>query len=168
MNKHITKPQYKKLWNLLAPENIELGQPYSLTINLKDSCDNIKDDYKHYLYIISLLVKPYSEFCFNFELSCVGKLHIHGEIIFHSYTNVGQFYYKFGQLKNRMACELDTIENLGVWQDYCNKQNNVMGNGLLPYNGMISNKEMTESHYVSPKVRDNVMDGAFQETHLDD
>lgn len=165
MNKQQNKPKLR--WSMLAPENIELGQLYAFTLNIKEECETLKEEYAHYLYIISLLLKPYCEFAMNFEFSCIGKLHIHGTIQFHDYTDIGRFYYKFGKLKNRFAAELDTIETLQTWEDYCNKQANVFSEGLLPNSGIICNKDMMGNEYKSPKLRDQVEDSFF-ESHLDD
>lgn len=162
----MNKPN-KPRWSMLSPEDIELGQIYAFTLNLKDSCETLKEDYDSYIYIISLMLKPYCEFTFHFELSCIGKLHIHGEIVFHDYTDIGKFYHKFGLLKQRFSSELDTIENLGTWRDYCSKQSEVITNGLLPNQGLICNKDMCESKYISPKIRYQIEDSFF-ESHLDD
>lgn len=164
--KYQTKPKHR--WSMLAPENIELGMPYAYSLNLKDECETLKEEYQHYLYIISLMLKPYAEFNLFFELSCIGKLHVHGQIIFHNYQDIGLFYFKFGKLKHRFSCELDTIENLSVWQDYCTKQKNIQISGFLPNNGEICNKDMTEKQYLSPKIRENVEDNIFESTHLYD
>lgn len=169
MIKQTTKPHPSKFrWSMLQPENIKLGEAYSFTLNLKDECDTIKDEYNHYLYIIYLLIKPYSEFNLLFELSCIGKLHCHGEIIFHDYKDLGMFYFKFGKLKHRFSCEMDTIEDPTKWKAYCSKQQQIISSGLLPNFGQITNKDMVDKQYLSPKLREQVEDNIFEETHLDD
>lgn len=168
MNKTNKTSPSKFRWSMLPPENIQFGKSYSFTLNLKDECETIKDEYNHYLYIISLLLKPYCEFQLHFELSCIGKLHLHGTVIFHDYENIFKFYYKFGKLKHRFSCEMDTIEDVLVWDKYCTKQSQIISSGILPNMGVLCNKDMVEKQYLSPKIREQVEDNIFEETHLDD
>lgn len=165
MTKHkaIDYSQYNnRRWKLLELEKYEINKTYSMTLNLKSSCDSLQEDYDNYKYYLSLF-KPNIEFLFHFELSPIGKMHIHGYITFLSYEHIVRFIHKVGLLKERFSIEISIIQNIKEYDSYISKQQIYLS---TIFKTPLANKDISNK-LLAVKIRDQIEDSMFN-THLDD
>jgi len=119
---------------LVAPEDIEVGKEYSITINPNDDHQHWNDidrisKVQAYLHA-HLKDYPNSWIVSQMEISRNGRLHIHGTIKFTSLDAIKKFYL-FGihvWLKT-MNIEIDTIdteEDMEYWTDYIIKSKHLI------------------------------------------
>ena len=130
-----------KKYIIPAPEEIALGSPYALTINPAFYKKCMKFDIKiideQYQNICSILdeIREYVQFKVYFELSCLGKLHIHGQIVFAKDTLMSFYAYCVPWMKDhctfaiKALAEQDTATSefqIDAWPAYCQKQRHLM------------------------------------------
>lgn len=134
IDKH--KPKYaspKARINLLPPEEIIPGEKYAFTVNLADTYKD-KDQYvMAYRWFLQKYVKPNARFTMHFELSKMGRLHMHGYIIFKDGKSIAQFYFNLNDMQQKCSMEIDTISDAKKWQEYCIKQHLVIGEFIDEY-----------------------------------
>lgn len=121
VKKHYNSARIK----LLSPEDIELHKNYSITINLADTYEDVIQNIHAYNHLIYKLIS-YVDIEYYFEYSKMYRLHIHGKIIFTTYSNILYFYKIITQNKDKLSIEVDTIEDLTTWNNYCVKQSSAI------------------------------------------
>jgi hypothetical protein len=119
-------------------EDIQLNIPYSLTINASKVSGNIKSDHNIYRKIFNECIDlPGIKSELFYEFSPIGRLHVHGNIVFTTPISVGMFYQNLLPLGKISTFSLDTITDSNIWSTYIVKQKKYMKpylNSLkLPY-----------------------------------
>lgn len=129
----------KDRYNSIKMELIKIGATYSITINPRyqpDSSDlkhllkwyrEATDFFNKYHKLVDLVLYP--------EASPTGRWHFHGTIVIYdmfAYLNLLEAFQKeYSQrgfdIENYFPCsfEIDTINDLGIWLEYCKKQKNI-------------------------------------------
>lgn len=109
----------------LKLEEVKPGVNYAFTINPIDKLqmfksftrisDINKESHKYLAMLKHYVLYP--------ELSPKGRFHYHGWIWFDNDLEINEFYLSYLPSVQSMASyEMDTIEDLKVWTDYCTKQ----------------------------------------------
>lgn len=138
-NSYHGKSNWKPMYSTIAPEDIEIGKLYCISINPENQCDNTKTN--RYVDRSTDLLCQWTTFltkenhdsfnCKLFMETKNGRLHFHG---FLQITCPIKFDVLFlPKLKKISTYEIDTISDLKVWYDYCTKQSELWKNLKLPY-----------------------------------
>lgn len=115
-----------KIFNL-EHATIETRYAFSFNPLVVDVNQSLHDTYRQIIYVLSK-APPHYKWFIQFELSPLGRLHVHGEI---NITDIGKFYaYTIPYLCRRGATEIDTKDDTSFWANYCDKQGSIM-KGLL-------------------------------------
>jgi hypothetical protein len=124
----------------IPTQDFELNTDYSFSINSQEQHwkqNSIHRPIKmiqHYLKILSH-IKDYCEFELTPEMSPkTGRWHYHGVIRFTSYDKLYNFYLiGLNKLTNLSVYEIDTINNIKHWQQYCTKNKSIFEPFIKPY-----------------------------------
>lgn len=121
-------PKPNNACDLIAPENIVLGETYTFNLSHSENSGNILKDYKTYetLCTESFYVNLGIKYELFFELSARGRLHMHGVIVFVSTTGIARFYQNLYNVLKVCRVEIDTIGDNKIWKDYLTKQRHIM------------------------------------------
>jgi len=117
----------------IAPEEIEVGKAYTLTINPEKVTGDLVSDYKH----IKKIVQGYShirhlEMKLFPEYSKFGKLHAHGTFKCNDVEAIVRFYEHMPALKKEATFKIDHLktervsEKYETWAQYCLKNKHLM------------------------------------------
>lgn len=126
------KPSWKV--NIPPLEDMQASVTYTLTLNKSIRRPTIMEDIRDYLKIIRSYIHAYALYKVVPELSCSGKLHYHGVIIFNTDESLYNFYYNVSKMG--CAIEIDTIKDMKKWHAYMYKQNRfkfIYEQSLQPY-----------------------------------
>jgi len=123
--------QHKKQFNnykikQLSLELIKLGEFLSFSLNLSELYDNLEQNIKAYRFFIKKYIKPYMKFELYFEFSTIGRLHMHGVVVFESNINIIKWFNNINIIKTISSYEMDTISDMQKWMIYCRKQQEII------------------------------------------
>ncbi len=114
---------------LIKPsQDYQINTWYSFSINAQEQHwkqNSIHRPIKmieHYLKILSF-IRDYCEFELKPEMSPkTGRWHYHGKIRWMTYDKLFNFYcVGLNKLTNYSVFEIDTIDNMSHWEQYCSK-----------------------------------------------
>lgn len=103
-------------------ENIKIGEFMSFSLNLSDTYDSLDQTIKAYKYFLKKYIKPYLQFELYFEFSALGRLHMHGIVVFPSAQAIILWFNNITIIKSLSSYEMDTITDMQKWMTYCLKQ----------------------------------------------
>lgn len=111
----------------LAPEEIELNICYTLTFNPARQHGSFMKDYRELQKIAKLFAFCRGvEFTAHPEYSKLGRLHMHGLVMFKEAIGVMEFYEKLPTAMKLSTFEMDTIQDGTKWLQYTMKQKSFM------------------------------------------
>lgn len=141
----------KKYRNESLPlEDIDYNVKYSMTINMEKITGNIKTDYDHYNnQIRSCLDHPGIQYEFYYEFSPIGRLHVHGTLLFTTPIGIAMFYQNLHTLQKIATFSFDYLKDNDVWDKYLQKQQHVM----KPYFRALGLKPKTENAVIDISVK---------------
>lgn len=111
-----------------APECIDKSKEYSITLNPSTVYKDVKTLrtwWHRKLLEVSMTSDQQRTFTYDLkiEVSCMGKLHMHGVIRIHK---VMLFYiYTLQKLQDVATYEIDTKDDTDYWPAYCTKQSDL-------------------------------------------
>lgn len=128
-------------YKIFSPEDAEENIDYSFTLNIDPDLirkyNNLTNQY--YQYLNKLKHLKYCNYDVTFEISKLGKLHLHGKI---KINNIQKFYfYDVKKLMESFSFEIDTIDNVEKWDEYINKN----------YSSI---KELFKEYNLKPNIND--------------
>lgn len=139
MTAHPIAPQVFKKHDAhccLKPEKTPSNTPLSISLSPSDKqqyYENPKrlEVFRSQLYGRLLIhVAPYASYDLYVEISEAGRLHCHGTI---SIKDVLGFYlYAIPFMRDAMTYEIDTINDMQTWINYCTKGAHMFSDGLNP------------------------------------
>lgn len=114
--------------NILEPKLVEINKEYTFTLNPSDKYqywDNTMDDrIKKSVDHCNKILRTYGSMKvkLHMDFSRTGRIHWHGTIRFPSTESIKIFYLKyFHELQEEHQIEMDTIEDIEKWNEYCTK-----------------------------------------------
>lgn len=125
MKQYKVKPKH----DLLAPEKWVIDEFYSFTVNLADEYTDFAQTFMAYNYFIYKYFCPYVEVDYFFEISSLGRLHVHGVLMVPMSANLGQviaMYWALKSVRDVSSIEIDTIKDFDTWLTYMGKQYGMM------------------------------------------
>lgn len=122
------KTQYKKDFHTVpSPEEIQINEPYAITINMAEKYEDLIQSLNAYNYLIynKLNLTKYE---YYFEYSKKFRLHIHGITIFETYSQILKFFQAINssELHNKFAICIKQLDDPMEWLNYCTKQDKYM------------------------------------------
>lgn len=144
------KPQ-NEYSNIIDIETIELNLPYTFTINPCDDHQHWKLDTQSRIESCRIFMQhqidqfsscPTELFP---EVSCKGRIHWHGKIVFKNHDDILKFYIShIPNLLYKSLIEIDTIADNDKWNTYIKKQYKYFGWNIRNYSKkIISNSILT-------------------------
>lgn len=118
----------------------KVGIPYAVTINPSDEYQyyGYKDRYQRWREYMSLMLEPLTKLQIMYQihaeiseprLNSVAtnkkgpRLHCHGTVVFTRRNGIRDFLLDIlPKWAKHSMIDIDTIDDIGIWQDYCEKQ----------------------------------------------
>lgn len=120
MNK---KFAYSDKHKLIAPEDIEINTLYSITFNPDKQYGGSLGYIYHDKDMFSLIKHKDIKFDLSREVSKKGRIHYHGIIYFTNKSNLLDIWINMiPKWLKQCTVYMDTIDDITVWKQYCNKQ----------------------------------------------
>lgn len=107
--------------NVLPLEQMEIGEDFSLTINLAGNPSGYNADRQRYIDFLDTYFDG-SYYTLRPEYSPRGRLHYHGTIAFNSRAEIARFYSRLHHMRKKCQLEIDSIKEPEKWAFYCKKQ----------------------------------------------
>lgn len=106
----------------------------SVTLNGDDSIQCFNDNMENRLWntyifyntYLHKMFKPWAEYEFQLEISKKGRIHMHGTVTIKDYERYYLIYARKIDKCEYINAEIDTIDDLTVWQAYCSKDSLLM------------------------------------------
>lgn len=122
---------------IIHPECVSIDTKYTFTLNPSDDFQFFKEDpetritksINHIKYIIRN--NPNYHMDLFLEVSCKGRLHWHGTLLFKHNNHIKNFYLQFiPQILNNHSIEIDTIADPDKWLEYCTKSKHLFNHNI--------------------------------------
>lgn len=119
-----------------SPEDVTPITDYAITLNPSDAhqcfettktANRIQTFHTNMFGLVGGILCNYY-YSLRLEVSPRGRLHYHGIISFRSKEEILDFFiYSVHLLQKHFMYEIDTIEDRQVWDEYCTKQEHIIG-----------------------------------------
>ena len=134
---------------ILTPEEVSSNTKYTFTINPAAQYEDQKNRLRtavnaHMQTFKSLGDDKVCTWELYPELSRGGRIHYHGWIQIH---NRLKFYLNLMRFLNKNQVEIDTIEDMNVWETYCTKQKDMFQTKVkyYPFKSIKNNQILKET-----------------------